>query len=165
VLETAPTALAVYDVNLRQEWYSRAIIEHSLRAATVVKLNESEVQTIGPLLGIPIEPLSFASNIRERYGVMLVCVTRGEQGCALFAADASAEHGGVAITVADAVGAGDAFTAALIFSLVEKWTLATSAAFANHIGALVAARPGAMPELGSEYASLVQRARTGHLSE
>ena len=61
---------------------------------------------------------------------------------------------GVPVQVADAVGAGDAFTAGLIFARLRGWPLASQATFTNQIGALVASRPGAMPVLRDEFARL-----------
>jgi fructokinase len=75
----------------------------------------------------------------------LVCVTRGENGCCLWRSDEFAEHPGLHVHVADTVGAGDAFSAALLHGLDQEWPLAEVAAFANRVGALVASRPGAIP--------------------
>ena len=61
---------------------------------------------------------------------------------------------GVPVKVADPVGAGDAFTAALIYSRLRGWPKEKGAAFATHCGALVAERPGAMPPLREEFAAL-----------
>jgi fructokinase len=64
---------------------------------------------------------------------------------------------GVAVQVADTVGSGDAFSAALISAELRGWPLRRAAAFANAVGALVASRPGAMPDLREEYAALVTK--------
>ena len=61
--------------------------------------------------------------------------------------------------MADAVGAGDAFTAALISARLRGWGLQRAARFANEVGALVAARAGAMPALPAELADLVAKAQ------
>jgi fructokinase len=66
---------------------------------------------------------------------------------------------GEEVTVADAVGAGDAFTAALLSAQLRGWPLATAAWFANHVGALVAGRRGAMPGLHNELGRLIARAK------
>jgi fructokinase len=158
LLAGARTALKVFDVNLRQQWYTRAIVEDSLHAAAVVKLNDGEVAVLADLLDLPQAPERFAAAVRERYGPRLVCVTRGANGCALYAAGDIADRPGVAIQTVDAVGAGDAFTAALIAGLLQDWELPRIAGFANQVGALVASRAGAMPELAREYATLRSRA-------
>jgi fructokinase len=103
-----------------------------------------------------------ADHVHYRYGVELVCITRGENGCLLFEGKDVVDEEGVHIHVEDGVGAGDAFTAALISSRLRGWTLKTMAWFANHVGALVASKPGAMPSLEEEMGSLadIAKART-----
>lgn len=152
-----PDCLVVYDVNLRQRWYQRAWIEESLALAKVVKLNADEVKVLAELLETPsAEHLAFAQSIQERYQVEVVCITRGAEGCLLVEADAVVDRAGVAVAVVDAVGAGDAFTAALIHARLHRWPLMAQATFANQVGALVASRPGAMPTLRAEFAQFAQ---------
>ncbi len=148
--------LIVYDVNLRQHYYEREWIEQSLRMAHVVKLNAEEVIEIDKLLEFESRDQEhFASTVRDRYGIDTVCVTRTERGCLLVAPEGTIEDPGRPVRVADTVGAGDAFTAALIFAWLRAWPLAAQASFANAAGALVASRSGAMPPLGEELARLV----------
>jgi fructokinase len=70
-------------------------------------------------------------------------------------ADEVVDSPGVRVEVADAVGAGDAFTAAWIAGRLRRWPLAAQAALANQVGSLVAGRPGAMPVLRNEFARLL----------
>jgi fructokinase len=157
-LDRGTHALRVFDVNLRQHYWDRSRIERSLTAAHVVKLNQDEVGTLAEALdGLPREPRRFASALRERHGVDLVCVTRGAAGCALFGVDEEVDLPGRRVEVADAVGAGDAFTAALISGLLRGWPLERCARLANELGALVASREGAMPDLRAEIGALLAR--------
>jgi fructokinase len=150
-----PDCLVVYDVNLRQKWYQRSWVEESLRRSRIVKLNADEVPALGRLLEIDgDEHHAFARAVHERFPIDTVCITRGEKGCLLVDRAGSADEAGVPVKVADAVGAGDAFTAAMIVGRLRAWPLASQAAFANRVGALVASRPGAMPILGAELANL-----------
>lgn len=154
----AASCLVVYDVNLRQDWYRREWIEASLRQADVVKLNSDEVIRLADLLetGSPDEA-EFAESLRERYGVGLTCITRAEHGCLVATAEEKIDIAGADVQVADAVGAGDAFTAALIAGLLGGWPLSNAARFANQVGGLVASRSGAMPSLRDEFAELRSR--------
>ncbi len=159
-LSAAQNTLIVYDVNLRQNWYERGWIERSLRAAHIVKLNIDELAVLASLLETEsADPQRFAADLRARFGVELVCVTRAEEGCLLIGRDETADVPGVRVEVADAVGAGDAFTAALISARLRGWGLQRAARFANEVGALVAARPGAMPALAAELADLIAKAQ------
>jgi len=157
---TPDECLIVFDVNIRQEFYDRISIERSLQAANILKLNSDEVTLLNSLLELGLRQESpdlereFASRIRRDFEVDLVCITRAEEGC--FAANSEEEVDllGIQVDVADAVGAGDAFTAALLVSQLEGWPLESSARFANQVGALVASKPGAMPALRDEFAEL-----------
>lgn len=156
LLATSETCRIVYDVNLRQTWYDRIAIERSLQSADVVKLNHHETDVLAKLLDIgPTDPRRFANALQTRFEVPLTCITRGENGCLLIRNDEVVDIPGVRIDVSDAVGAGDAFTAALIFALLQDWPLPVTGAFANRVGALVASRPGAMPPLSVEFRELV----------
>lgn len=150
-----PDGLIVYDVNLRSPWYEREWIEASLVFARMVKLNADEVAVLSELLSLSATDLpNFCREVQERFGVETVCITRGARGCYLRRGQESADIPGQPITVADTVGAGDAFTAALIWATLQHWPLRPSAEFANQVGGLVASRPGAMPPLRDEFAAL-----------
>jgi fructokinase len=150
-----PQCLIVYDVNLRQHFFDRQRVVESLSKARIVKLNAEEVIDLDKLLGLDSPtPLDFARLLQERFGVDTVCITRGDRGCLLVGPDEFVDDPGTPVRVADAVGAGDAFTAALILGRLGGWPLVAQASFANAAGALVASRPGAMPVLRDEFARL-----------
>ncbi|HLA85505.1 MAG TPA: carbohydrate kinase [Thermoguttaceae bacterium] len=153
---TDKTCLVVCDVNLRQQWFDRPTIERSLAASRAAKLNEHEVVVLADLLETDsAEPVAFARELQRRFGVRMVCITRAERGCLLVSPDETVDAPGVPVEVADAVGAGDAFTAAWIVGQLRGWPLARQAELANRVGALVAGRPGAMPPLRDEFARLL----------
>ena len=150
-LEVAERALRVYDVNLRPPFVERAWIEASLSRAQVVKLNEDEMRELTRMLGLPAaSPAAFAAELHERFGPRTVCITRAERGCVLWDAGRVADVAGEPVELVDAVGAGDAFTAALIFGLLAGWPLERTARVANAVGGLVASRAGAMPDVRAE---------------
>ena len=101
----------------------------------------------------------FARWLIETYHVHLVCITRGANGAIAVSLEELCEVAGIPITVADTVGAGDAFTAALIWSQFQQWPLKRALTLANRLGSLVAGRPGAMPVLGREIQGLNRRFR------
>lgn len=152
---TRPACLIVYDVNLRQQWYSRESIEESLRRAKLVKLNAEEALVLAELFGLASRrPEDLARFFREQFNVPTCCITRAAEGCLLVGDEEQVDQPGLAVKVVDTVGAGDAFTAALIVATLRAWPLATRAAFANGVGGLVASRPGAMPVLREEFQKL-----------
>lgn len=156
-LDACPeNCLRVFDVNLRQDWYSAETIDRSLMKANVVKLNSDEVRTVSTLLGINGDgPAEFCGTLRERYDINRICITRAENGCLLNDATETVEVPGAEVKVVDAVGAGDAATAALIFATLAGWPLNDTARFANEVGALTTTRTGAMADLRAEIAALV----------
>ena len=139
-------AARIFDVNLRQAYYSAKVLSESLRLADIVKLNDEELPHVVELLGIPHHgEQSSAERLRFAYGLKLVCVTRGAQGSLLVSESERHEHPGVRVKVADTVGAGDAFTAGLVHHFLRGGSLAAMNEAANRLGAWVASRVGATP--------------------
>ena len=144
VIERFPRARRFYDVNLRRDSYTPGLVNELLALAHVAKLTDSEVAEVTGVAEGSIE--SFCRTYAARFGWQAVCITRGAEGCALFTGGEYVEAPGVPVTVADTVGAGDAFDAALVHGLECGWPAARIAEFANRLGALVASRPGGTPE-------------------
>jgi fructokinase len=151
--------LIVFDVNLRQDWWDIDGIVRSMRCAQIIKLNHDEVATLAPLLGAPLQVDAFANFVQGEYGVRSVCITRAEHGCLLISGAENIDLPGIRVNVVDAVGAGDAFSAALIMATLRGWPLRSTGELANRVGALVASRPGAMPDIKAELAELWERFR------
>ena len=152
--------LVIYDVNLREEFYKQGWVEESLIASNIVKLNLDEVGTLAEVLDTgPPDPGPFAKAVRDRFGVETVIVTQGKHGCLVIEPDRVHDIPGVMVKVADTVGSGDAFTAALIYGRLHGWPVARGAELANRVGALVAQSPGAMPPLRDELAALIAEYR------
>ena len=146
LLRLLPGALRFYDLNLRPGFESAALVCELLEQAHVVKMNRDEMCAIHRYLGLPAETNAFCAAASERFGWRAVCVTLGSRGCAVFANGQYQEDPGCPIHVADTVGAGDAFAAAFLHGLASKWDIAEIARFANRVGALVASKPGAIPD-------------------
>lgn len=143
-----PDCLRVFDVNLRAPFYDLASIERSLRIANVLKLNDDEVNELARMFDLTVgEPVAFAAAMRDRFDLELVAITRGGKGCVLECAQETIEEPGTPVEVVDTVGAGDAFSAALIVGLIGRRPLAVIAREANHLAAQVASHPGATPRL------------------
>jgi fructokinase len=141
-----PGATRVFDVNLRQSFYSPQTLSESLQIADIIKLNQDELPTVLKLLGFPFhDEESAAQWLRRTYDAKLVCITRGGKGSMLVGEYATDEHPGYAVTVTDTVGCGDAFTAALVYQYLRRASLSTMNEAANRMGAWVAKQTGATP--------------------
>lgn len=141
-----PAATRFYDLNLRPGNYSVQLVMEMLELAEVVKLNEEELGVVCKFTRMPSGIEAFCREGSKRYGWKAVCVTLGARGCGMLCCEEYVEAVGHRVKVADPVGAGDAFAAAFLHGLISHWPVARIAEFANRVGALVASRPGAIPD-------------------
>jgi fructokinase len=152
-LESAPHAIRMLDVNLRQHYFSAELIRRSCEWATVVKLNEHELPRVHQLLGLTSGTASLdeqAALLRVEFGLQAVVLTRGALGTALYTAGGKTQGEPVRFPPqpdADSVGAGDACAAGILIGMLLGWPAARIVALANTVGAYVAAQAGATPEL------------------
>jgi fructokinase len=145
-LKAAEGAVRVFDVNLRQSYYSPDVLDESMKLADIVKLNDEELPRIMSLSKLPHrDERSSAQRLLEAYQLRLVCVTRGGRGSLLVQSGNASEHGGFRVHVADTVGSGDAFTAGLVHEYLHGASLELMNEVANLVGAWVASEVGAMP--------------------
>ena len=144
-------ALRIFDVNLRQNYFSREVLTDSLALANVAKLNDAELPVVLANCGLPVGlELENARELRQVFDLDLVCVTRGVNGSLLVSESDSHAHPGFKIAVSDTIGAGDAFTAALAHHFTRGVSLAAINNIANRVGSWVASVPGAMPRISRE---------------
>ncbi len=155
--QTADDCLVICDVNIRQDWYTPATLDESLRASRLVKLNDAEVPLVAEVLDLDCNgDIEFCRAVQKRYDVEAVCVTQADRGCLLVDRDEVVDSPGVKIELVDAVGAGDAFTAAWITARLAGRPSEQQAALANRVGAMVASRAGAMPQLKKEFGEILR---------
>jgi len=146
VRATVPGTLKVFDVNLRQSYYSPEILADSMKLADIVKFNDDELPKIMGLIKIPHkDALSSAQRLIREYDLKVVCITRGGRGSLLVREGDASEHPGFKVRVADTVGSGDAFTAGLVHEYLHGASLDLMNEVANLVGAWVASEVGAMP--------------------
>lgn len=139
--------LRIFDVNLRQRYFSPKVLQNSFAMANVVKLNHEELPTVAEMLEIESEnPFGAAKVLREKFRLKLICVTRGAGGSVLITENETSEFAGLKIEIADAIGAGDAFAAGMTHGILRGWSLNEINEFANRVGAFVASNTGAMPD-------------------
>ncbi|MGA3132991.1 MAG: carbohydrate kinase [Terracidiphilus sp.] len=162
VAEASDTCIRIFDVNLRAPFYSAEVIEESLELATVVKMNDAEMPLVLDLLGLDtakVPPTGEMSStpeylraaaerlLAEFPSIETVAITRGSRGSLLATREEWAEHPGFPIKVGDGIGAGDAFTAAMVHYMLHGVDLATLNEAGNRWGGWVASQSGAMPAL------------------
>ena len=147
VAHAPKSAVRVYDVNLRQDFYSLEILDASFRLANVVKLNETELPVVGHLLGMHGTPRQQIAALQHRYDLRLVAWTRGSQGSLLHDGTDWRDHPGLPTEVKDTIGAGDSFTAAITLGLLAGWDIEKLSNLANEVAAYVCSCAGATPPM------------------
>jgi len=167
--QTSSDCIRVFDVNLRTPFYSGEVIQESLELATVMKMNDAEVPQVMNLLGLPAGEGTEAEQLRHGAERLLdefpmlnmVAITRGGHGSLLVTREEWNEHPGIPTQVADTIGAGDAFTAALTHYMLRGADLATLNEAGNRWGGWVASQSGAMPALPNEVRDRIAAAIEG----
>jgi fructokinase len=139
VAATPPEALRIFDVNLRQHFYSREIIESSLKLAILAELYN--------LKGSHEDLLE---HLAGRYDLILAALTRGARGSLLYSNGRISDHPGLHTKVIDTVGAGDAFAAAMTMAFLAKWNLDDINQWASEIACYVCSRAGATPSIPND---------------
>lgn len=147
LLDRLAFAEIFYDVNLRQTFWSGRAVEAGLERATLVKVNDDEARVLGGLLlDGACEPEAFSRALLARYRARAVIVTLGADGCLVCERGRdSVRVPGIKVGLVDAVGAGDAFSAAFLSSWLKGATAAEAALAGNRRGAWVASQRGAVP--------------------
>lgn len=161
---TRSTTTRIFDVNLRHPYYSKEALSDSIKRASIIKLNKEELPIVLELLDSPTPLTAGQEKLAAEWllhlsGAQLICITRGAQGSLLVSKEGSHEHPGFSVPTVDTVGAGDAFTAALVHHLLRGAPLSAMNEAANRMGAWVAGRPGATPEADP---TVLEKVRSAH---
>lgn len=144
---TTDDCLCVFDINLRQHFYSEALIRDSLDCANILKLNDEELPVLSSSCGLSGSETAVMEQVRDRHNLRLVALTRGAKGAILLTEDSLSECDGFAVEVKDTVGAGDAFTAAMTLGLLMGHELGRINEHACRVAAFVCSQDGAAPKL------------------
>jgi fructokinase len=163
VAATPGEALRVFDINLRQKFYSREVVEHSLQLANVLKLNNDELPTLvamfnltaGTRTGVPAphEIQRQIERLAQTFSLKVVAYTRGANGSLLYQEGRWSDCPSSPVKVVDTVGAGDSFTAAMVLGLLRRMDLEEINEIANEVARYVCTQPGATPVLPVEFAA------------
>ncbi|MDO7171697.1 carbohydrate kinase family protein [Mariniflexile sp. AS56] len=141
----------IFDVNLREPYYTKDILVYLMNQADFIKFNDEEIFEIAKYLDSDSQSLE--QNIRfisEVTNTKTICVTKGRHGAILYYNDTFYYNSGYQIVVKDTVGAGDSFLASLINKLLKEDSPQEAIDFACAVGALVASKEGANPEITEE---------------
>ena len=163
-LESTPKdTLKVFDINLRQRWYNREVIETSLQHCNILKINDEELDIVAPmLLSVETDPenliatneektLCVCRQLIERYALDMVILTCGTNGSYVINKEICNFIPTPKVEVADTVGAGDSFTATFIAKILAGASIEQAHEMAVKVSAYVCTQSGAMPILPKEF--------------
>lgn len=138
----------VFDINLRQDFYSAENIAQSLQRSNVLKLNDEELPIAAALFDVPANDYEKAcTRLAERFGLRYVILTCGTHGSYVFANGRKSFIETPIVEVVDTVGAGDSFSGAFVGSLLNGETMSDAHVKAVRTSAYVCKCHGAMPDM------------------
>ncbi|MCW3787686.1 carbohydrate kinase family protein [Plebeiibacterium sediminum] len=147
-LEMVPeTCLKVFDINLRQNFYSKEIIDKSLQFANVFKINEEEIVIFKDMFEMEGTEEEICQQIVNKYDLTLLTLTKGSEGSFLITNNEKSFVSTPKVEVADTIGAGDSFTATMVMGILNKQPLNILHQKAVEVSAFVCTNHGATPIL------------------
>ena len=148
---TPEGCLKIFDINLRQNFYTKEVICESLKRCNVLKINDEELVAIGRLFGYPgLDIENKCWLILGKYNLDMLVLTCGVNGSYVFAPGSVSFQETPKVSVADTVGAGDSFTGTFCASILQGKSIAEAHKHAVEVSAYVCTQVGAMPEIPAE---------------
>ena len=143
--------LKIFDINLRQHFYNKELIEASLTKSNVLKINDEELVVVGEMFGFA--DIDFQDKcwiLLAKYNLKMLILTCGTEGSYVFTPGEVSFLETPQVQVADTVGAGDSFTGAFVAAILNGQTVKDAHRLAVDVSAFVCTQNGAMPELSEE---------------
>ncbi|MBQ7472513.1 MAG: carbohydrate kinase [Prevotella sp.] len=148
---TPADCLKIFDINLRQQFYTQEVIRESLQRCNILKINDEELVLIGRMFGYPgLDIENKCWLILGKYNLDMLVLTCGTNGSYVFTPGAMTYQETLKVEVADTVGAGDSFTGSFVGSILNGKTVAEAHRTAVQVSAFVCTQNGAMPTLPPE---------------
>ncbi len=148
---TPADCLKIFDINLRQQFYTKEIIQESIRRCNVLKINDEELVLIGRMFGYPgLDIENKCWLILGKYNLDMLVLTCGTNGSYVFTPGQVSFQETPKVRVADTVGAGDSFTGSFVAAILNGKPVAEAHKLAVEVSAFVCTQNGAMPTLPAE---------------
>ncbi|MFV0327185.1 MAG: carbohydrate kinase family protein [Bacteroides xylanisolvens] len=147
-------SLKIFDINLRQHYYTKNIIEESFELANMAKINDDEIKIVAEMLNIDGNEENACKFILNKYQLDVIILTKGTEGSLVMTPEITSFQETYRVQVADTVGAGDSFTAAFIAAYMHNKPIAEAHKLAVEVSAYVCLQHGAMPKLADAYLEL-----------
>ncbi len=154
-VETVPDdSLKIFDINLRLNYYTKEIIDESLKLSNMMKLNDEEVVKIAKLFHWEGTEEEICKKLLHDYSLQIVILTKGTQGSYVFTSEKVSFAPSPRVHVADTVGAGDSFTAGFVAAYLNGLPIEEAQQLAAEVAAYVCQQHGAMPKLADAFVEL-----------
>ena len=144
------SAYKFFDINLRQNYFSKEIVEESLYLANIVKCNNEELEVLCDFFGISPAGDKAVAWLLEKYNLKMFVLTAGASHSTIYTKDEVSTIKTPKVDIKDTVGAGDSFSGALIVSLLKGKSLKEAHQFAVETAAYVCSKSGAWPAYGKD---------------
>ena len=145
---TPGDCLKIFDINLRQQFYTKEIIQESIRHCNILKINDEELVLIGRMFGYPgLDIENKCWLILGKYDLDMLVLTCGTNGSYVFTPGNVSFQETPKVQVADTVGAGDSFTGSFVASILSGLSVPEAHKKAVEVSAFVCTQNGAMPAL------------------
>lgn len=154
-LEAMPKdSLKIFDLNLRQDFYTKDVITSSLKSANILKFNDEEFSLLSELFGFQDNERVSCINMLQLFDLDIVIYTKGSEGSMITTREDTYFKRNPITHVADTVGAGDAFTGAFIAAYLSGETIENAHNLAIEVSAYVCMQHGAMPRMADAFVGL-----------
>ncbi len=150
-------SLKIFDINIRLNFYTKEVIEESLRLANIMKINEDEIRIIADMMGWDESDEEIGKKLLSKYDLDILILTKGTEGSFVITVDKVSYQSTPKVHVADTVGAGDSFTATFVAALLNNWSIEDAHKLAVEVSAYVCLYHGAMPKLADSYLEIFNK--------
>ncbi|MGP1590186.1 MAG: carbohydrate kinase family protein [Prevotella sp.] len=155
---TPESCLKIFDINLRQNFYTKDIICNSLKQANILKINDEELVTIGRLFGYPgLDMENKCWLLLGKYNLDMLVLTCGVNGSYVFAPNLLSFRETPKVEVADTVGAGDSFTGTFAAAILNGIAIPEAHQLAVEASAFVCTQHGAMPQFPKDLIDKIKK--------
>ena len=149
--DTPEDCLKIFDINLRLQFYTKDVIEESLKRCNILKINDEELVVIKRMYGYDdLDMRGICEKMLAEYGLKMLVLTCGTNGSYVFAQGLTSFQETPKVTVADTVGAGDSFTGSFCAAILNGKAMEEAHRMAVKVSAFVCTQNGAMPTLPPE---------------
>lgn len=152
-LDATPSdCVKIFDINLRQSFFTKEIIEASMRRCNILKINDEELVVVSRMFELPdLDEEKRCKQLIKDYNLDILVLTCGTNGSYVFTADKSYYQPTPKVEVADTVGAGDSFTGSFCAALLKGKSIPEAHELAVKVSAFVCTQNGAMPTLPKDF--------------